>query len=204
MSYLYVDSTYDLSLGVLDDDLNWLAFESHSGVKASAIIQDRTAHLLHQLDLKIPNLAGVISVSGPGFYTGLRLSEGFADVLGFFGVRLYSFYSYEVPLWSGFQQGTWFTKAYRGEYFIHRWEGSTWSNELVSASDLAGALTGTQFFIHSNASLDSISTPLILNPVATSVLIREAPRSVFAEVLKGQTREPFYFRAPEDEFRVNP
>ncbi len=204
MSYLYVDSTYDLSLGVLDDELNWLAYESHTGVKASAIIQDRTAILLKQLGLKAAELSSVITVNGPGFYTGLRLTEGFANVLGFFGVRNLSFYSYEVPLWAGHLHGTWFTKAYRGEYFLYRWDRDSSSKRLISTSELSGAIIDDTYFIHSGASLDSLSTPLLLNPISTAELIRLAPQKIFTEVLKGGVCEPFYFRAPEDEFKVNP
>ncbi len=202
-----MDSSYDLCLGVLDDELNWLAYESHSGVKASAIIQERTALLLGQLDLKAADLSGVITVNGPGFYTGIRLMEGFANVLGFFGVRIFSFYSYDVPLWAGHCHGTWFTKAYRGEYFLYTWEGDSSFKNLVSSSELPTALASLNdqsFFIHSGASLDSLSASLLLNPISTAELIRVAPKKVFAEVLKGRVCEPYYFRAPEDEFKVNP
>ncbi len=205
MSYLFIDSTYDLILGVLDDGLNWLSFERQTGAKASAIIQARAHELLSQHDIKLSELKGVITVNGPGFYTGLRLAEGFADVLKFFGIPQYSFYSYEIPRWCGYTEGCWFTKAYRGEYFLYRWTGEESKQELLAAKDLAQGMGGGQFFIHSDSSLDEKSSPYVHNPIMTMELLKEKPQEIFKPVLELKTqRESFYFRAPEDEFKVNP
>ena len=205
MSYLFIDSTYDLVLGVLDDGLSWRAFEKNSGQKASAIIQTKTYEMLSSLGLRVEELKGIITVNGPGFYTGLRLSEGFADVLSFFGVERYSFYSYEIPRWCGYTQGTWFTKAYRGEYFLYNWENESSEQRLLSSKDLASNLDNQKLFIHSEASLDALSSELIKEPIATTILLQEHPQRIFRGVLESEAvRESFYFRAPEDEFKVNP
>jgi tRNA threonylcarbamoyladenosine biosynthesis protein TsaB len=204
LSYLFIDSTYDLHLGVLDDGLNWLSLDHHAGQKASAIIQSKAFEQLEQNNIKAQDLAGIITVNGPGFYTGLRLAEGFADVFSFFGIPQYSFYSYEIPLWCKHGVGTWFTKAYRGEYFFYHWDGVNHQQELVASKELASALTKTQYFIHSQASLDALSTELIPQPISTIELLKKFPQDIFKQVLKGPKREAFYFRAPEDEFKVNP
>jgi tRNA threonylcarbamoyladenosine biosynthesis protein TsaB len=204
LSYLFIDSTYDLTLGVLDVGLNWLAFEKIVGQKASAIIQARTHELLSQHKILPQELSGVITVNGPGFYTGLRLAEGFSDVFSFFGVKQFSFYSYEIPLWCGYESGTWFTKAYRGEYFFYRWSGEANSQELKTAKELETSIADDQFFIHSPGSLDAISSALIKDPIETHDLLKQHPQKIFSHVVKGMRRDPFYFRAPEDEFKVNP
>lgn len=204
MSYLFIDSTYDLYLGVLDDGLKWLSLETITDKKASAVIQTKAYELLNNHTIKPTELSGIITVHGPGFYTGLRLAEGFSDVFKFFGVKQFSFYSYEVPLWCGYTSGTWFTKAYRGEYFFYRWQNDKSEQKLVSSKELQSHITNEQFFIHSDASLDALSTSLISNPVMTTELLKNNPEKIFKEVLKGPTREPFYFRAPEDEFKANP
>jgi tRNA threonylcarbamoyladenosine biosynthesis protein TsaB len=204
LSYLFIDSTYDLTIGVLDDGLKWLSFDKFSGQKASAIIQSKAYEKLKELGIKSEDLKGIITIVGPGFYTGLRLAEGFADVFSFFGVKQFSFYSYEIPLWCGHDQGKWFTKAYRGEYFFHHWQGSHSTQDLVIAKEISDHITDEQFFIHSDASLDTISSSLIKNPIRTTDLLKDHPASIFPEVLKRKKREPFYFRAPEDEFKANP
>ncbi len=205
MSYLFIDSTYDLILGVLDDGFNWLAFERQTGQKASAIIQSRTYELLTKHNLKANELKAVILVNGPGFYTGLRLAEGFADVLNFFGVPQFSFYSYEIPKWCGYQSGTWFTKAYRGEYFFYRWEGENSEQFLLTAKEIEKGIKDHHFFIHSPISLDETSSKFISNAIETVELLRKRPQDIFKKVLDSKLkRESFYFRAPEDEFKVNP
>lgn len=204
MSYLFIDSTYDLTIGVLDDGLNWHSFERHTGQKASAIIQTKTNELLLKAGLKPQDLSAVITVNGPGFYTGLRLAEGFSDVFKFFGIKQLSFYSYEIPLWCGYEDGVWFTKAYRGEYFFYRWSGSVNSQELIETKQLRDFISDERYFIHSNSSLDNLSADLIRNPVETHELLKTHPKEIFSEVIKGMQREPFYFRAPEDEFKANP
>lgn len=202
MSYLFIDSTYELTLGVLDDGLNWLSYEREIGQKASQIIQKKAFELLSKHNLKPENLSGIITVNGPGFYTGLRLAEGFSDVFSFFGVKQFSLYSYEIPLWCGYNEGTWFTKAYRGEYFFYRWKNMDHSQELMAAKDLK--ISEGQYFIHSPASLDTLSAGMIQNPIETYELLKSFPTKIFPHVLDGIKREPFYFRAPEDEFKANP
>lgn len=206
MSYLFIDSTYELSLGVLDDGLNWLAFESHGGgQKASAIIQARSYELLSKFKLNPKELSGIIIVNGPGFYTGLRLAEGFADVFTFFGVKQFSLYSYEIPLWCGYESGTWFTKAYRGEYYYYHWDKTGSRQELLSVKEIEKGLKGQQIFIHSQASMDAVSTALISQPIETTDLLQKHSKEIFSQVINNNLkRESFYFRAPEDEFKVNP
>lgn len=202
--YLFIDSTYDLYLGILDEGLNWICFESHSGQKASGVLQPKVHELLTKHKLLPTSLSGLIIVNGPGFYTGLRLAEGFADVFSFFGVKQYSFYSYEIPFWCGYDKGTWFTKAYRGEYFFYNWSKENNTSRLIKASDLNENLFKGKCFIHSRASLDPLTEKLLIEPIHTIELLQSRPREVFSEVLRLAVKEPFYFRAPEDEFKVNP
>lgn len=172
------------------------------GQKASQIIQKKAFEILSRHNLKPEHLKGIITVNGPGFYTGLRLAEGFSDVFSFFGVKQFSFYSYEIPHWCGYSEGTWFTKAYRGEYFFYRWKNAQNSQELMATKDLK--IGEGQYFIHSPSSLDTLSSGLIKNPIETFELLKSSPEKIFPHVLSGLKREPFYFRAPEDEFKANP
>ncbi len=204
MNYLFIDSTYDLTIGLLSDELKWLDLEHHAGQKASMVIQSRALELINKTHLRPQDLNGVITVNGPGFYTGLRLAEGFSDVFLFFGVKQYSLYSYEIPYWCGFDTGVWFTKAYRGEYFLHKWTGSNWSQYLISATQIKDHVGSEHFFIHSSVSLDTASQLLVENPIHSSDLLKKHPKKIFEKALVSHKREPFYFRPPEDEFKVNP
>lgn len=191
-------------MGILDDEFKWLSFERTIGQKASVIIQAHSHKLLEKHQIEVRDLKGIITVNGPGFYTGLRLAEGVSDVFQFFGVKQLSLYTYDIPLWSGINQGTWFTKAYRGEYFIYEWKDQDSSHKLVSTNELPELLTDETYFIHSELSLDQLSSSLIKKSVMTIELLQRFPDKIFPKVLVSEKKEPFYFRAPEDEFKANP
>ncbi len=101
----------------------------------------------------------------------------------------------------------WMTKAYRGEYFFHFWDEHSSRNELVQAknlSDFMKTIDMDNFYIHSDAAVDDISRQYFSNPKTTFELLKENSDSVFEAILKAQPRiDSFYFRAPEDEFKVS-
>ncbi|HXH30029.1 MAG TPA: hypothetical protein VNJ01_04385 [Bacteriovoracaceae bacterium] len=205
MSFLFIDSTYDISLGLLDEKLGWVDFKRHLGLKASTVIQTEVFKLLQTYSIDPLTLQAVIFVNGPGFYTGLRLSEGFSDVFEFFGVPHLSFYSYEIPFWCGVESGTWFTKAYRGEYFFYDWTSGTGRSRLIGAKELAAHLdVNSKYYVHSATSLDELSLQYIIDPVQTTDLLQTHQKEIFSEVIRQKLkREVYYFRAPEDEFKVS-
>ena len=207
MAKLFIDSTYDISIGILDDNLGWIKFDKFYGQKASAIIQTETHNLLKSVGLKITDLSSVITTAGPGFYTGLRLSEGFADVLTFSGFTHNSFLTYSIPVLAGVQAGTWMTKAYRGEYFFHFWDGTESRNELVSSKDLEDFLNTvdkSSFYIHSGSAIDDFSRNILQKFSTTDDLLKSKSEIIFSSILKSSTKvDSFYFRAPEDEFKVS-
>lgn len=204
MTALFIDSTYDITLGILDDDLGWINFEKFTNQKASAIIQTETHKLMTKAGIKFPQVKSVYSVAGPGFYTGLRLSEGFADVLSFSGISHFSFLSYDIPKMTGITGGVWMTKAYRGEYFFHFWDGNEGRNELVSAKELEkfiGTVDKSNFYIHSESAIDDFSRDLVSDRKCTHDLLKTHSKSIFSQV--NSKLDSFYFRAPEDEFKVS-
>lgn len=205
MSALFVDTSYDITLGLLDENLAWLDLRTFRGQRASNTLQTEAYKLLSDHHKKLRDLSSVISIAGPGFYTGLRLSEGFSDVASFFKLPHYSFYSYEIPFWLGVTEGTWITKAYRGEYFIFNWKDDFTSKMLLASKGLESLQVQGKLFIHSDTALDEKLKLLVSGAVSTNDLMREQPARVFSAVIGGKIlRDSFYFRAPEDEFRMNP
>ncbi len=205
MSILFVDSTYDITLGILDDDFSWQHFQHFTGKKASTILQKEAFTLLKNNNLKAIDLKAVISVAGPGFYTGLRLSEGLADVFEFFGIPHYSFYSYDLPKWCGVEEGSWLTKAYRGEYFFHHWNKDETRNVLVTTLELEAKLGDVKkLFIHTESAMDKHSLDLTKDFSMSYDLLKKYPREIFERlVICKMKQDSYYFRAPEDEFRVS-
>lgn len=207
MASLFIDSTYDITLGLLDDQLGWIEFKRFYGQKASSIIQTETYNLLKLSKLCLKELTHVITIAGPGFYTGLRLSEGFADVMTFHGSKHLNFLSYDIPFYSGVESGTWMTKAYRGEYFFHHWNKTEKFNKLISTKDLSSYLKTvdkSNFYIHSDSAIDDLARELLGSYLTTTSLLENNPRVIFPAVLnESHKTESFYFRAPEDEFKVS-
>jgi tRNA threonylcarbamoyladenosine biosynthesis protein TsaB len=107
-------------------------------------------------------------------------------------------------MWLGHDEGTWLTKAYRGEYFVYQWKGDVSEIKLVAAKDLPQLTIEGQVFIHSETSLDEKILPFTANSISTSNLLKSFPEKIFRVVMKGMQKESYYFRAPEDEFRMNP
>lgn len=204
MSVLFLDSSYDISLGLLSEDLSWRDFRTFKGQRASSTLQTETHRLLKDFHLKARDLSKLVTLAGPGFYTGLRLSEGFTDVTSFFGISRFSFYSYEVPELLGVSEGTWLTKAYRGEYFAYVWKEGENRRELLSVKDLESFRPTGEVFIHSESSLDEKLTPFTNDARKTIDLIRNSSQELFKKIIDQKlSRESFYFRAPEDEFRTS-
>lgn len=207
MASLFIDSTYDITLGILDDDLGWVNFEKYSNQKASAIIQTESQTLLTKAGLKASELDSVITVAGPGFYTGLRLSEGFADVFLFSGKNHYSFFTYEIPRLVGIKSGTWMTKAYRGEYFFHFWDESGSRNELVSVKEFESfikTVDKANFYIHSDSAIDDLCRQHLHKVATTHELLENHSQIIFSQIIKSKSKvDSYYFRAPEDEFKVS-
>lgn len=206
MTALFIDTTYDVTLGILDDDFKWIDFKHVVGQKSSIVLQKESWNLLTKHYIEPKKLTSIVTVAGPGFYTGLRLSEGFSDVFKFFNIDFCSFYTHEIPLWCGTKSGTWMTKAYRGEYFFHHWTEDSVKSELVATKDLESYLTRVdEVFIHSEGSLDAFSLGLIKKATSTHDLLKNHPGKIFKHVIPTKLKqESFYFRAPEDEFKANP
>lgn len=206
MTTLFIDTTYDVTLGLLGDDRKWIDVRTFKGQKSSAILQPEVLNLLKAHGQSPKNISQIINIAGPGFYTGLRLSEGFCDVFNFFNIPHYSFYSYEIPAWCGHDRGTWITKAYRGEYFLHSWESGKIKSQMIATKDLADHLKDVEnVYIHSLPALDALALDLIKTSISTSELLQNEPQKIFDQVLNQKLkRESFYFRAPEDEFKANP
>ena len=185
--------------------MRWIDFRRFQSAKASSTLQVESHKLLHDYSVDPKNLKSLVTVAGPGFYTGLRLSEGFADVFSFFQIPHYSFYSFEIPKWCGVRSGVWMTKAYRGEYFFHHWDEGSRKNVLISSSELEEYLKPLEhLYIHSDTSLDEKSRNLISKSESSIELLRTNPNTIFQNIFDQKIKqESYYFRAPEDEFKVS-
>ncbi|WP_417337330.1 hypothetical protein [Halobacteriovorax marinus] len=202
MAYLFIDTSDHLVLGLLDENYRWLDFVETEDKKSSASIHSHVYSLLEKRNLKIKEVQGLFQVAGPGSYTGMRISEGMAQVLEWQDIPIYSFYHFSVPFILGIERGAWVSKAFKGEIFLYEWRGEKVEKSLHSEKDL-GSLQEKlspelgEFWTHFDGVIDQISR-------SSAQLIKEKPEEVFSYVAESQLREkPFYYRSLENEFHVS-
>lgn len=202
--YLYVDTSDHLVVGLLNSKFEWVEFLDLEGAKNSGRIHAAIYEILQKHHLEPKDLNAVIQNSGPGSYTGMRVSEGISQILEWQGIPVCSFFHFEVPELLGISQGKWIAKAFKGEFFISTWDGAQRKTELldlVSALDLAKK---EKLYCHFRKSLEKDFSDLINDFQETGDLIFKQGSSLFSLVLQRNSRlSPYYFRTVDQEFKVS-
>lgn len=197
MSYLYIDSSKHLVLGLLDENFSWTTFVEVKDIKTSAHLHKDIFEMLSKNNLEIENLKGIFIVSGPGSYTGVRVSEGFAQVLEWQKIPIYSFNHFQVPEILDEKSWAFVSKAFKGEFFIYEKDGKTSLNKLEDFDRILDGLNGK---IYTHFPEDLPDGPTFF----TSTVIKDNPEVIFSNVLKQNLRtSPFYYRPLEKEFKVS-
>lgn len=194
MHSLYVDSTSGLVIGLLDSTFSWVEYIELSESKPSEIIHHEVFNLLKRHNLNLKDTRCFVS-SGPGSYTGMRLSEGLAQIFELGNMKVYSFYHFDVPKFVGFPEGFWVTNAFKGEVFVYTWKGESVEKQLVSKESFSIEEKELGFTLDSTDSL-------FIDLLTTKKLIKEKASILFSKVLKEELRvAPYYFRSLDEEFR---
>jgi tRNA A37 threonylcarbamoyladenosine modification protein TsaB len=200
---LFLDTAYNQVVGLLDEDANWLGRQTSQGQKSSAKLHLQLHELCQQHGVKAADIRTVIYVSGPGFYTGLRVGYGVAETLSLGGVEALGVYAHEVPRLLGELDYAWVTKAYRGEIFVHTCQSGVGVSHLVSEDLFSVESLGARVYIHSIAALDEKLVALGAS-LKTEELIQVNIRRLLPHWRETGTKSLFYFRGAEEEFRPNP
>ena len=195
MAYsLFIDSSDNLTLGLLDDNFEWLEFKRFPNKKSSGVFHGLVEVLLSSHGKTLFDLDRVFYAAGPGSYTGVRLVEGFCQILRWRDVKTNSFYLFEVPSLLGIDKGTWISEAYKGELFLYSWEDDVTESKLLKKEEALEKLKDDNNLL-SLSRIEGIETELVLD------LIRDKSKVLFSKVIEqGQHREPFYYRSIENEF----
>ena len=207
MIKLFIDTSYDVFIGLLNSQGKWEGHTILKGFKASQILQKEIYQLLQEKNLTVSAIDSVITSSGPGFYTGMRLSEGVADVFKLKGLPHFSYYNFMIPKWYGHKSGLWMTKAYRGEYFFYLWSETKEEKFLLQSKELESYFSqwrklNIPFFIHQESAIDEKLKVFVPHYTETVHLVESTPGILYQAVVNNNIQEPsYYFRAPEDEFR---
>ena len=210
MTSLFLDTSHCISVGLLDESWDWMGYEHLRDKKSSAIIHDKIYRLLEENNLKAKDLKNTIQVAGPGSYTGIRLSEGISQILGWHQIKLLSFYHFEVPNFLGVEEGIWLSQAYKGELFLYEWKQGQSKNLLLPINEAAHYLTSVKLplFTHYLDSLHDKKGQFLLpdsmktNIRETQLMVKNQPKELFSQLAKLEKHEePFYYRSVDKEFK---
>jgi tRNA threonylcarbamoyladenosine biosynthesis protein TsaB len=191
---LFVDSTQGLVVGLLDANYAWVEYMSLDEKKPSEIIHFEIFNIISKHNLKLKDMRCFFA-SGPGSYTGMRLSEGLAQILEFEKVPVYSFYHFNVPFFCGISKGFWATNAFKSQVFIYNWNDEKQKIHLVNKDAFTIEDESYGYTLDANDSL-------FINLVSTKILIKNKARDLFSKVVALKLRvDPYYFRTLDEEFR---
>jgi tRNA threonylcarbamoyladenosine biosynthesis protein TsaB len=195
MNYsLFVDSSEFLTIGLLNKDLEWVEFNTFDNKKSSGVFHGVLDELLTKYETDLFNLERVFYCAGPGSYTGVRLVEGFAQILRWKNISTNSFYFFDVPKFLNHKKGKWISEAHKGEYFIHSWDEGSAKSNLVSKKEYSPDESEVVFTISS--SIDSFPESL-----STLELIKNSPKELFSKIISNDLSEsPYYYREIDKEF----
>lgn len=197
MTSLFIDTSYNQILGLLSNELTWIDSKIYEGQKLTGVIHHDLDLLLKKNQKFFSEIRCVYFCAGPGFYTGLRVAYGIADILRIHDIPVKSFYNYLIPELCGVKDYVWLTKAYRGEVFIYDSRNSMIN--LVNEKNFHNSFGDLAFYAHSKTSIDDTIRANFPTIQYSENLIIQSPQAIFSQV--NNEEELYYFRPLDEEYK---
>ena len=202
MAYLFIDTSNHLTFGLLNEDFKWIEFVELQDKKSSTKIHSQVYEMLAVNGLKAKELRGIFQISGPGSYTGMRVSEGLSQIFEWQNIPSYSFYHFEIPWILSIKSGGWVSNAFKGELFLYSWNEDECKKELLVSSNLEKSLASLKDKYKNLYTNFSEEFNVELN--YSSDLMKNNPQKLFSFILENKIkRKPFYYRSLDQEFKVS-
>lgn len=190
--YLYLDTTSKITYGILNQDFEWISYKQVDSNKGSALVHGLIyeENKKHQIELK--DVKCVFYCAGPGSYTGMRVSEGFIQILNWQNIDFFSFHHFEVPGLLEVKKGRWVSKAFKGEYFVCEWLNDNQEIKLIKESSFT--FKGDIYSFDEDIATDE--------PYNTQNLVFKRSKDFFSKVLSLKLkRKLYYYRPINEEFK---
>lgn len=199
MISLYIDTSATLSIGLLNENFNWIKYSTTLESKSSGVIHHLINELLLECGRSIVDVSKIFLANGPGSYTGVRVGEGIGQVFEWQEIETISFHHFHVPFLSGIDKGMFICSAFKGEFLIYTWENLNVQQKLISEHDLINLKISSEH-IYSNINAEAL--PLNNKIYFTNDMIEQFPAQIFKKLSDSKLRvEPFYFRNLNEEFK---
>lgn len=196
MAYLFLDTSSYLNCGVLNSSFEWDDYIKTDIAKSSGHVHGVLDELLEKNNIQWSELDGLIVSSGPGSYTGMRVSEGIAQILEIDQLPIYSFYHFEVLSDLG-KSGIWVSEAFKGEFFFYDTDKER--GRLLNLEELSLELEE----LDEVYALDSTVRGVDHQFHSTLSLLKESPKLFFSQLVKQKRRQgPYYYRPEDVEFTL--
>lgn len=193
MHSFFIDSTSGLTIGLMRPDFSWIEYLELAEKKPSEVIHFEIFNLLQKHGLCLSHLQLFVS-SGPGSYTGMRLSEGLAQIFELSQIPVYSFYHFDIPRLTGTKNGFWVTNAFKGQVFLYQWNELKIEKQLVNKEEFVVKDSSFGFTLDNSDMMFSSLT-------STKEIIKNKASELFGHIVKVQNRvPPYYFRSLDEEF----
>ncbi len=198
MAKLYIDTTDGLVIFLLDSDNSLLDCYEYGEKRNADRIHFEIYNILQKNNLFFDQLEVLFQASGPGSYTGIRLADGIGQVLEWSGIKRYSFNHFDVMKILGIGKGQFIAPAFKGEYFLYRWNDSINSSSLILKESMP---PGTYFSNYQFLEEEIRSLGISLQK--TQDLIKQECKRFFDIVEKDKLKfDPYYYRPLDSEFKV--
>lgn len=198
MASLFLDTSNKVTFGVLGDDLNWLKYYSSEDLKASKVLHSLVNEALEELGIELKNLNEIFYLTGPGSYTGVRVAQGFAEILQWQGHETYSCRHFDIPALLGKESGVFVSRAFKQETFFYEWENAQSRQGLMPE-----ALAVEDLKSHAQKAIACYTSEpdFYKDCVSTYDLIQQNPQALFGALRERKMKsEVFYYRDLEEEF----
>jgi tRNA threonylcarbamoyladenosine biosynthesis protein TsaB len=207
MKILFLDSTHNLSLGLLNESFEWRDYRYFGEGKSATKLHQCLYSLLKDHNLKLKDLDLAVQVAGPGSYTGMRVSDGFFQSLKLFGLKTNSIYHFDVLPLLKVDNAFWISNAFKGEIFSYKINKNQIVQNLCSEKDFLTDLnvaSDQNFYTHF---IDAFSPTfktwaLDKNIQETSKLIKSNSNKIFSQIIDSNFEKSlFYYRQIDQEFK---
>ncbi len=193
---IFIDSSEDLIVGLLDEQFNWICYRDDIIGKSSQFIHGLIHEIIDNNKISYNNVDSIIICSGPGSYTGLRLAEGISHIFKFKNISTKYFYHFEIPSLNGIDSGIWASNAFKGEIFVFKWDTNSHEKFLLNKN----TFIDNDYNCNIYSLKESIENK---KSFSTIDMIKKNPNKILKNICQKNVKyTPFYYRSITEEFKL--